>query len=116
MGYVSDTITLPCEHAVDKADLEAVAWRKDTVMIVGEYDIGDDPPVSFYGSMEGRASAKVFPPTLEFSSGSLDDAGVYQCEVFPIADDPIVYRYIVTVNGRELLNSRLVHCSNAHFD
>ena len=102
MGYVSDTITLPCEHTVPKADLEAVAWRKDTETIVGEYDIGDDPPVSFYGSMEGRASAKVFPPTLKFSNASLEDAGVYQCEVFPLRDDPIVHRYTVTVNGKEL--------------
>ena len=65
-GYVSDTITLPCDHTVAKVDLEAVAWRKDTETIVAEYDIGDDPPVSFYGSMAGRASAKMFPPTLKY--------------------------------------------------
>ena len=63
---MSDTITLPCDHTVAKADLEAVAWRKDTETIVAEYDIGDDPPVSFYGSMAGRASAKMFPPTLKY--------------------------------------------------
>ena len=101
--YLSDTIMLPCNHTVAKADLEAVAWRKDTETIVGEYDIGDDPPVSFYDSMEGRASLKVFPPALMFSNSSLEDAGVYQCEVFPLVDDPIVFRYIVIVNGRALL-------------
>ena len=106
VGYVSDTITLPCGHTVAKADLEAVVWRKDIEMIVAEYDIGDDPPVSFYGSMEGRASVKVFPSTLKFSNASLKDAGVYQCEVFPITDDPIVFRYILTVNGRGLFLSR----------
>ena len=105
MGYVSDTITLPCEHTVAKADLEAVAWRKDTETIVAEYDIGDEPPVSFYGSMEGRASATMFPPTLKFSSCSMEDAGVYQCEVFPLKDEPIVFRYILTVYGRELFVS-----------
>ena len=103
VGYVSDTITLPCEHTVAKADLEAVLWRKDTDMIVAEYDVGDDPPVAFYESMEGRGSAKVFPPTLTFSSASLEDAGVYQCEVLPLEDQAIVHRYTLTVNGRELL-------------
>ncbi|KAK2175027.1 hypothetical protein NP493_758g01021 [Ridgeia piscesae] len=99
VGYVSDTTTLPCEHTVPKSDLEAVVWRKDTETIVAEYDIGDDPPGSFYDSMAGRASAKVFPPTLKFSSGSLEDAGVYQCEVFPLKGNAIIHRYTVTVNG-----------------
>ena len=103
MGYVSDTTTLPCEHTVAKSDLEAVVWRKDTETIVAEYDIGDEPPGSFYGSMAGRASAKVFPPTLKFYNASLEDAGVYQCEVFPLKDEPIVFRYILTVNGRKFL-------------
>ena len=117
MSYVSDTITLPCEHTVAKAELEAVVWRKDTETIVGEYDIGDDPPVSFYDSMEGRTSAKVFPPTLKFSNASLEDAGVYQCEVFPLKNDPIVFRYILTVNGRELLCvETYVLLSRAHFE
>ena len=78
-------------------------WRKDTETIVAEYDIGDEPPGSFYDSLVGRASVKVFPPTLKFSNASLEDAGVYQCEVFPLKDEPIVFRYILTVNGRELL-------------
>ena len=103
VGYVSETITLPCEHSVTKSDIEAVVWRKDTVNIVGEYDIGDDPSVSFYGSVEARASAKVFPPTLKFCNASVEDSGVYQCEVFPLTDDPIVFRYILTINGRAFL-------------
>ena len=101
---VSDTIMLPCNHTVANSDLEAVAWRKDTETILGQYDIGDDPPVSFYGVMEGRASVKVFPPALKFSNSSLEDAGVYQCEVFPIKGEATVNRYIVIVNGRELLH------------
>ena len=100
VGYVSDTITLPCEHTVAKTDVEAVVWRKDTVYIIGEYDIGGDPPVSFYGSMEGRGSDKVFPPTLKFSNASMEDAGVYQCEVLPLTDYATVFSYILTVNGR----------------
>ena len=104
MGYVSDTITLPCEHTVAKSDLKAVTWTKDSVTNVATYDNGDDPPVSFYGSMAGRASDKVFPPTLTFSNASLEDGGVYQCEVSPEKDNPIVYRYILTVNGREPLH------------
>ena len=117
VSYMSDTITLPCDHNVTKVDLEAVAWRKDTETIVGEYDVGDEPPVSFYGSMEGRASLKVFPPALMFSNSSLEDAGVYQCEVFPLVDDPIVFRYILTVNGRELLCvDTHVLLSRAHFE
>ena len=110
VGYVSDTITLPCEHTVAKSHLEAVVWRKDTVTIVADYDIGDDPPVSFYGSMAGRASDKVFPPTLKFSNASLHDAGVYKCEVFPLKDDPIVFRYILTINGRELFYQEPYPC------
>ena len=110
VGYVSDTTTLPCEHTVPKSDLEAVVWRKDTETIVAEYDIGDDPPGSFYDSMAGRASAKVFPPTLKFSSGSLEDAGVYQCEVFPLKGNAIIHRYTVTVNGRELLYLETLQC------
>ena len=101
--YVSDTIMLPCNHTVAKSDLQAVAWRKDTDTILGEYDIIDDPPVSFYGVMEGRANVKVFPPALQFSNSSLEDAGVYQCEVFPMKGEPTINRYIVIVNGRELL-------------
>ena len=117
VGYVSDTITLPCNHTVAKADLEAVVWRKDTETIVGEYDIGDDPSVSFYDSMEGRASIKVFPPTLLFSNASHKDAGVYQCEVFPLKDDPIVFRYILRVNGREFICiGTHVLLSRAHFE
>jgi len=103
VGYVSDTLTLPCDLHVAKSDLKAVVWRKDSVTKIATYDIGDDPPVSFYGSLAGRASAKVFPPTLTFSNGSLDDGGVYLCEVFPEKDNLIVYRYILTVNGREFL-------------
>ena len=100
MGYVSDNITLPCEHTVAKSDLKTVAWRKDSVTNVATYGIGDDPPVSFYDSMAGRANINVFPPTLTFSNGSLEDAGVYQCEVFPLKGDAIVHRYTLTVNGR----------------
>ena len=115
VGYVSDTITLPCEHTVPMSHLEAVVWRKDTVTIVAEYDTDDDPPVSFYGCVAGRASAKVFPPTLKFSNGSLQDAGVYQCEIFPATGDPIVHRYTVTVNGRERLYLETRHIGRCTF-
>ena len=116
VGYVSETITLPCEHNVAKADIEAVVWRKDIETIVAEYDIGDDPHVSFYGSMEGQTTVKVFPPTLTFSNASLENAGVYQCEVFPLKGDAIVHRYTLTVNGRELLYLETLPCplSRAH--
>ena len=101
VGYVSDTIQLPCEHTVAKADLQAVLWRKVYVMIVAEFDRDDDIPVRFHGPMADRASADVFPPTLKFSNGSLEDAGVYQCEVFPVIAYPDIYRYKLTVNGKE---------------
>ena len=100
VGYVSDTMTLPCEHNVTKADLLTLYWTKGIVKVIAVYDKGDDIPVHFYDSMERRLNAKVFPPTLKFPSCSLDDAGVYQCSVIPARDDPITHRYRLTVNGR----------------
>ena len=102
VGYGSETSTLPCEHTVPKTDLLTVFWTKDIVTVVAEYDKGDDIPVHFHQSMEARASAKVFPPTLRFFNGSLKDAGVYDCKAIPLKDDPIIFRYILTVNGREV--------------
>ena len=111
MGYVSDTITLPCEHTVAKSSLQSVVWRKEGKTKVAVYNKDDDPAVSIYGSMEGRASVMVFPSILKFSNGSLDDAGLYQCEVFPVNDVPSTHSYQLTVNGTELID--LV---NAHLD
>ena len=102
VGYVSDTITLPCEHTVAETDLLTVYWTKDIVKVVAEYEKGDDIPVRFHDSMEGRVNAEVFPPTLKFSRCSLKDAGVYQCTVIPVKGDPITLHYTLAVNGRYL--------------
>jgi len=96
---VSDTIILPCEHTVAKSSLQSVEWWKEGVMKVAVYNKDDDPPVSIYGSMEGRASVMVFPSILKFSNGSLEDAGLYKCVVLPINDVPSTHRYQLTVNG-----------------
>ena len=103
VGYVSDTISLPCEHNLTKSDLQTLYWTKDTVKIVAEYDQGDDKPVQFHHPFEGRVNVKVFPPTLTISNVALHDGGVYQCNIIPVKGKQVGYRYKVTVNGRELL-------------
>ena len=107
VGYVFETITLHCEHHVAKSNLESVVWKKLGVNdeLVAEYDKNDDPKVSFFGSMVGRASVMVFPSMLKFSNGSLDDQANYQCEVFPLTGSPGLKRYKLTVNGTDLFIS-----------
>ena len=103
VGYVSETITLPCEHNLAKSDVQTLYWTKDTVKIVAEYDQGDDQPVHFHHSLEGRINDKVFPPTLTISNVALHDGGVYQCNIIPVIGKQVAYRYKVTINGRERL-------------
>ena len=106
MGYVSEVITLPCEHDVAKSNLESVVWKKLRVSkdeVVAEFDQSDDPPTSLYGSMIGRATVMVFPSMLKFSNGSLDDEAVYECVVFPVDGQPSFNRYQLTVNGKNIV-------------
>ena len=102
VGYVSETITLPCEHAVAKADLLSLFWTKDNV-IIAQYAKGDNKPVHFHHSLEGRINDKVFPPYLTISNVALHDAGVYQLNIIPVKGDHTACRCTLEVNGRELL-------------
>ena len=102
VGYVSDTITLPCEYTVATADLPSLYWTKDNE-IIAQYAKDDNKPVHFHHSLEGRINDKLFPPYLTISNGSLHDAGVYQCNIIPAKGDHTAYRYTLEVNGRELL-------------
>ena len=107
-AYVSDTITLPCEHNFAEADLVALAWMKlkeGYVPVLAEYDIADNPPVAFDDSMKGRASIGEFPPNLTFHNVTLKDAGRYKCLAVPRPGHPISLYYKVNINGTKLLET-----------
>ena len=108
VGYVSDIITLRCEHTVAKASLEALAWIKleegvQYLPVMAEYDIDDNPPVFFDDSMKGRASIREFPPNLKFHNATLKDAGRYKCQVVPRSGSAISLYYKLNINGTKLL-------------